>query len=90
VGDAVCVLFYCPTPYLLGKSGAEYVFVVEAYVHGLMYGEALTMFDEGKVKETSWIIKLCLVSYRLKIFWCGEPQVVASNDRGKSWSVLQL
>lgn len=57
VGDVICILFYCPTPYLLRSSDREYLFVGEAYVHGLMYGEALSMLDEGKVNETSWVIK---------------------------------
>ncbi|KAK7724779.1 hypothetical protein SLS63_008473 [Diaporthe eres] len=29
----------------------------EAYVHGIMYGEALRLFSEGRVEETSWVVE---------------------------------
>ena len=58
VGDTICIIFYCPTPYILrnAKDG-KFNLVGEAFVHGLMYGEALAMFDQNKVKETKWVIE---------------------------------
>ena len=57
VGDAVCVLFFCPTPYILrhGPVGTSQL-IGEAYVHGLMYSEALDMLVQGLVDETQWVI----------------------------------
>lgn len=61
VGDTVAVVFYCPTPYLLRRRGVEaegrWELVGEAYVHGMMYGEALSLLPEGRVQETSWIVE---------------------------------
>nr|OQO31354.1 hypothetical protein B0A51_03349 [Rachicladosporium sp. CCFEE 5018] len=56
VGDELVVFFFCPTPYLLRQVKQETLFVGEAYVMGLMYGEALDMLERGEVKETQWIL----------------------------------
>jgi hypothetical protein len=57
-GDNLVVIFYCPTPYLLRSRGdGTCHFVGEAYVNGLMYGEALCMLDSGSVRETKWVIE---------------------------------
>lgn len=60
-GDTVAVAFYCPTPYVLrrrgGGDGGRWGLVGEAYVHGIMYGEALSLFSNGQVQETSWILE---------------------------------
>ena len=57
-GDAVCVFFYCPTPYIMRHwtTGRSYL-VGEAYVHGLMYGEALDMLKRGDIDETKWVVE---------------------------------
>jgi Heterokaryon incompatibility protein (HET) len=57
LGDRLAVVFYCPTPYLLRVGNTTSQMVGEAYVHGLMYGEALDMFDAGQVEETKWIVE---------------------------------
>ena len=57
VGDRLVVVFYCPTPYLLRVGKTTSRMVGEAYVHGLMYGEALDMFDAGQVEERKWIVE---------------------------------
>lgn len=49
VGDSCCVLFGSNVPHLLlhtPKNG-RYKFLGEAYVHGLMNGEAMEMWEEG-------------------------------------------
>lgn len=60
-GDTVAVAFYCPTPYVLrrrgGGDGGRWGLVGESYVHGIMYGEALSLFSDGQVQETSWILE---------------------------------
>ncbi|KAI7776255.1 hypothetical protein LA080_005542 [Diaporthe eres] len=60
-GDAVAVAFYCPAPYILrwrgGGGEGRWGLVGEAYVHGLMHGEALRLFSEGRVEETSWVVE---------------------------------
>jgi hypothetical protein len=58
VGDTICIIFYCPTPYILRNvKPGKFHLVGEAFVHGLMYGEALAMFDQGKAQETKWVIE---------------------------------
>lgn len=49
IGDRVCVFFYCPTPYILSKSGDIEHFVGETYVHDLM-------LDRGEVQEQRFLI----------------------------------
>ncbi|KAG6362278.1 hypothetical protein INS49_010508 [Diaporthe citri] len=60
-GDTLAVAFYCPTPYVLrrraGEGEGRWGLVGEAYVHGVMYGEALRLFSEGRVEETSWVVE---------------------------------
>jgi hypothetical protein len=43
VGDYICILFGCSVPVILRKSedGKSYLFVGEAYIHGMMDGEAV-------------------------------------------------
>ena len=38
-----------PAPFILRKSEAGYKFVGEAYVHGLMDGEAFGMLEAGEI-----------------------------------------
>jgi hypothetical protein len=59
VGDELCVLWYCPTPYLLRSDPgvSEKLFVGETYVHGLMYSQAIDMLERGELTEQEWIIK---------------------------------
>ncbi|SPJ79085.1 related to heterokaryon incompatibility protein (het-6OR allele) [Fusarium torulosum] len=41
VGDEIWVVSGCPTPLVLRKDGQRYSLVGEAYVHGVMHGEAV-------------------------------------------------
>jgi hypothetical protein len=48
-GDIVCVLFSCDMPVVLRKRAKEnYVFLGECYAHGIMEGEAMKDFVNGK------------------------------------------
>lgn len=57
-GDRLVVVFFTPTPYLLRQVSGEVTFKIigETYVHGLMYGEVLEMYDKGHVQESKWVI----------------------------------
>ena len=57
VGDEVWVFFYCPRPYVLRRGSSTYYFVGEAYIHGLIYGQALDMLDRREVKETHFVLE---------------------------------
>ena len=59
VGDELCVLWYCPTPYLLRSEpgSSDKLLVGETYVHGLMYGQAIDMLEREELTEQEWIIK---------------------------------
>jgi hypothetical protein len=56
--DEIRVVFFCPTPYLMRQaSEGRFQLVGEAYVHGLMYGEAIDMFRQKRLKEAEWILQ---------------------------------
>jgi hypothetical protein len=44
IGDRICVLHGCKFPVVLHSVGKQYVLVGEAYVHGIMKGEAMDDF----------------------------------------------
>ncbi len=54
--DLLCVPFGCPCPMILRKVGTQYVVVGEAYVDGLMYGEAINLADRGELKVEELIL----------------------------------
>lgn len=58
VGDLVCILYGCSVPVVLRKTqeDGQYVFMGEAYVHGLMDAEALVMQIKGKLKEIDFVL----------------------------------
>ena len=67
IGDRVCVLTGGRTPYILRPShkktvedvsdSPEYTFVGDAYVHGLMDGEAFDMVEKGSLRMQNLILK---------------------------------
>ena len=67
IGDRICVLSGGKTPYVLrpshkknkedGTSSLEYTFVGDAYVHGLMDGEAFEMAEKGVLGMQTLILK---------------------------------
>ncbi|KAF5570984.1 heterokaryon incompatibility 6 OR allele [Fusarium phyllophilum] len=56
-GDVVCVLFGGGTPYIIRPTATadEYLFLGPAYVHGLMDGEAIDAWENGKQTENQEI-----------------------------------
>ena len=57
-GDQVCVIFGCPTPFILRpRDNGGYIFVGAAYAHGIMMGEAVEMMQSGKLKIQDLTLK---------------------------------
>ena len=66
-GDRVCVLLGGSTPYVLrpyqikteenGSRSFEYTFVGDAYVHGLMDGEAIDMVEKGALETQTLFLR---------------------------------
>ena len=52
-GDKICALFGGTTPYIVRPTSVpgEYLFMGESYVHGLMDGKVIDLWDEGKLTE---------------------------------------
>ena len=52
-GDVCCVLFGATVPFILRKADAieHYQLVGEAYLHGLMRGEAVTIYQKDEQRE---------------------------------------
>jgi hypothetical protein len=55
-GDVVCILFGCKVPYVLRPVDGHYLLVGDAYVHGIMDGEAMEQLASGELKEELLII----------------------------------
>jgi hypothetical protein len=48
-GDFIAVVFGCSTPIIIRPQGTQALVLGEAYVHGLMAGEALTGMNDSKL-----------------------------------------
>jgi len=47
-GDVVSILFGAGVPFILRRAGQEFVLIGEAYVHGIMDGEAMEDFKQSQ------------------------------------------
>jgi hypothetical protein len=57
-GDQIRVIFFCSTPFLMRQAlEGRCRLIGETYVHGLMYGEAIDMFRDNRLKETQFILE---------------------------------
>jgi hypothetical protein len=56
VGDLIAIVFGCSTPLALRKlpDGEQYQVLGEAYVQGLMDGEAMVELRRGRYKPTTF------------------------------------
>jgi hypothetical protein len=50
-GDLVCILFGGITPFILRAKDDYYALVGDAYVYGLMEGEAIREWQSGRLIE---------------------------------------
>ncbi|KAI1439855.1 heterokaryon incompatibility protein-domain-containing protein [Annulohypoxylon stygium] len=55
-GDLVCIFFGAEVPFVLRPKSACYEFIGDAYVHGVMEGEAVGMQRPGILKKTTFEI----------------------------------
>jgi len=53
-GDLIAILFGCSTPIVIRPHGEYFKVVGEAYVQGLMDGEAMELLESEKVKARSF------------------------------------
>lgn len=49
-GDLIAIVFGCSTPLVIRRSGDQFQVVGEAYVEGMMDGDALRLIEDGKCK----------------------------------------
>jgi hypothetical protein len=56
-GDFVCVIFGCSVPVILRKVRDHFRVVGEAYVHGLMDGQAVKSLAEGELIEQEFLLR---------------------------------
>jgi hypothetical protein len=54
--DIVVVLFGCIMPFVLRPHGIEYKLVGEAYVHGIMKGEAIQMWRREELHSQNFCL----------------------------------
>ena len=55
-GDCVCILLGGDTPFVIRPKGDEWQFIAEAYVHGIMDGEAMSRTREPGFEYTTFVI----------------------------------
>lgn len=55
-GDIVCILFGAQVPFILRRKDSRYQLVGESYVHGIMYGEAIKMLEDGELEKQAFSI----------------------------------
>jgi hypothetical protein len=56
-GDMLVVLFGSRVPFILRRHGIFYRLVSDCYIHGLMNGEAIQMWESGELKVKDFMIK---------------------------------
>lgn len=54
--DLVCILFGADVPFILRRKGSQYILIGEAYIHGIMDGEAVAEFERSGSEPTMFNI----------------------------------
>jgi hypothetical protein len=49
-GDKIAIIFGCSAPIVIRPAGSNFQVLGEAYIHGLMDGEALDFLESGECK----------------------------------------
>ena len=55
-GDCVCILLGGDTPFIMRPKGDEWQYVADAYVHGIMDGEAMSKPQESGFEYTDFVV----------------------------------
>lgn len=55
-GDQVCVFFGGRMPVILRPDGEHYHFIGECYIHGLMFGKAMEIFESRAYKSKKFVL----------------------------------
>ena len=57
-GDLICVFYGARTPFILrrNENSTTYRLIGETYVHGIMYGEALQLSENGLTQDEDFIL----------------------------------
>ena len=53
-GDLIAILFGCSTPMVIRPRGRRFQVIGEAYIQGLMDGEAITFLRAGQAKQRTF------------------------------------
>jgi len=56
IGDLICVLFGSCNPVILRPEEGYYAVVGDAYVYGLMHGEAMEDLSDGKYNVEEFVL----------------------------------
>uniref|UniRef100_A0A0B7JYH3 Heterokaryon incompatibility domain-containing protein n=1 Tax=Bionectria ochroleuca TaxID=29856 RepID=A0A0B7JYH3_BIOOC len=58
MGDLICIFFGSAVPFILRprEGGNGFILVGDAYIHGIMNGEALETLDNGKFTKRNFVI----------------------------------
>ncbi|KAH6662018.1 hypothetical protein B0J14DRAFT_496506 [Halenospora varia] len=55
-GDLICILFGCSVPVIIRKVKNHHILIGEAYVRGIMDGEAIIQLRTGILQEEKFIL----------------------------------
>ena len=53
-GDLIAILFGCSTPIVVRPKGSHFQVLGEAYVHGMMEGEAMDFLEDGRAQHQTF------------------------------------
>ncbi|CAI6094545.1 unnamed protein product [Clonostachys chloroleuca] len=55
IGDLIAIVFGCSTPLVIRRFAKQYWVIGEAYVEGIMNGEAITFLEDESFKKESFV-----------------------------------
>jgi hypothetical protein len=57
VGDVICILYGCKVPYVLRPVDGHFFLVGDAYIHGIMDGQAMGRVRDGLLEPQHFLIR---------------------------------